>query len=194
MSNELNNIICRNTDGVFEGCAIGGDRYPGSTFTDHLIRYHDEPKVQMLVLLGEIGGTEEYEIIKARQDGRLTKPIVAWCIGTCAMLFGSDVQFGHAGASANADAETAIAKNKALREAGFIVPDSFDGLAEAIKTTYDKLLDEGTIVPSPEVPPPTVPMDYNWARELGLIRKPGRFSYTLTVFLLLSFLLGIPLI
>ena len=66
MSNELNNIICRNTDGVFEGCAIGGDRYPGSTFTDHLIRYHDEPKVQMLVLLGEIGGTEEYEIIKAR--------------------------------------------------------------------------------------------------------------------------------
>ena len=55
------------------------------------------------------------------------------------MLFGSDVQFGHAGASANADAETAIAKNKALRDAGFIVPDSFDGLSEAIKTTYDKL-------------------------------------------------------
>ena len=122
-----------------------------------------------------------YTLIKARRDGRLTKPIVAWCIGTCAMLFGSDVQFGHAGASANADAETAIAKNKALREAGFIVPDSFDGLAEAIKTTYDKLLDDGTIVPSPEVPPPTVPMDYNWARELGLIRKPGRFSYVLIV-------------
>jgi ATP citrate (pro-S)-lyase len=27
MSNELNNIICRNSDGVYEGIAIGGDRY-----------------------------------------------------------------------------------------------------------------------------------------------------------------------
>ena len=175
MSNELNNIICRNTNGVFEGCAIGGDRYPGSTFTDHLLRYHAESKVKMLVLLGEIGGTEEYEIIKAKQAGHITKPVVAWCIGTCAKLFGSDVQFGHAGASANADAETALAKNSALRNAGFIVPDSFDGLAEAIGTTYSELVDNGTIVPEAEVPPPTVPMDYNWARELGLIRKPASF-------------------
>ena len=48
-------------------------------------------------------------------------------------LFGSDVQFGHAGASANADSETAVAKNQAMRDAGFVVPNSFDGLAEAIK-------------------------------------------------------------
>lgn len=39
MSNELNNIISRNSDGVYEGVAIGGDRYPGSTFVDHLLRY-----------------------------------------------------------------------------------------------------------------------------------------------------------
>jgi hypothetical protein len=39
MSNELNNIIARNTDGVYEGVAIGGDRYPGTTFMDHLLRY-----------------------------------------------------------------------------------------------------------------------------------------------------------
>lgn len=25
------------------------------------------------------------------------------------------------------------------------------------------------------MPPPTVPMDYSWARELGLIRKPASF-------------------
>ena len=39
MSNELNNIISRNTNGVYEGVAIGGDRYPGSTFIDHLFRF-----------------------------------------------------------------------------------------------------------------------------------------------------------
>ena len=175
MSNELNNIISRNTNGVFEGCAIGGDRYPGSSFLEHLQRYHDDPMVQLLVLLGEIGGTEEYEIIKAKEDGRLTKPIIAWCIGTCAALFGSDVQFGHAGASANGLKETAIAKNLALRSSGFIVPSSFDGLGEAIKETYDSLVNDGTIEIMDEVPPPTVPMDYNWARELGLIRKPASF-------------------
>lgn len=39
MSNELNNILSIHTDGVYEGVAIGGDRYPVSTFIDHLLRY-----------------------------------------------------------------------------------------------------------------------------------------------------------
>ena len=39
MSNELNNILANVTDGVYEGIAIGGDRYPGTTFIDHLLRY-----------------------------------------------------------------------------------------------------------------------------------------------------------
>merc|ERR1719414_1239648 len=38
MSNELNNIVCRCSDGVYEGVAIGGDRYPGSRFLDHFLR------------------------------------------------------------------------------------------------------------------------------------------------------------
>lgn len=92
MSNELNNIISRNADGVYEGVAIGGDRYPGSTFLDHLLRFQvflfcrlitschqleiylwavqfssphlfaqkDDPSCKLLVLLGEVGGIEEY--------------------------------------------------------------------------------------------------------------------------------------
>ena len=47
MSNELNNIINIHTNGVFEGVAIGGDRYPGTTFIDHLLRYH----VSLLLLI-----------------------------------------------------------------------------------------------------------------------------------------------
>jgi ATP citrate (pro-S)-lyase len=43
MSNELNNIICLQTNGVYEGVAIGGDRYPGTSFMDHLIRYTHDP-------------------------------------------------------------------------------------------------------------------------------------------------------
>ncbi|XP_047673390.1 ATP-citrate synthase-like isoform X1 [Tachysurus fulvidraco] len=175
MSNELNNIISRSTDGVYEGVAIGGDRYPGSTFMDHVLRYQDTPGVKMIVVLGEIGGTEEYKICDGIREGRITKPVVCWCIGTCATLFSSEVQFGHAGACAHQTSETAVAKNVALQEAGVYVPRSFDELGDVIRTVYDDLVASGVIVPAQEVPPPTVPMDYSWARELGLIRKPASF-------------------
>lgn len=175
MSNELNNIISRTTDGVYEGVAIGGDRYPGSTFMDHVLRYQDTPGVKMIVVLGEIGGTEEYKICRGIKEGRITKPVVCWCIGTCATMFSSEVQFGHAGACANQASETAIAKNQALKEAGVFVPRSFDELGEIIQSVYEDLVSRGVIVPAQEVPPPTVPMDYSWARELGLIRKPASF-------------------
>uniref|UniRef100_A0A8C7Y543 ATP-citrate synthase n=1 Tax=Oryzias sinensis TaxID=183150 RepID=A0A8C7Y543_9TELE len=175
MSNELNNIISRTTDGVYEGVAIGGDRYPGSTFMDHVLRYQDTPGIKMIVVLGEIGGTDEYKICQGIKEGRITKPVVCWCIGTCATMFASEVQFGHAGACANQASETAMAKNQALRDAGAYVPKSFDELGDLIRTVYDELVANGTIVPAQEVPPPTVPMDYSWARELGLIRKPASF-------------------
>ena len=177
MSNELNNIISRATNGVCEGVAIGGDRYPGTSFLDHLLRYEKDPNVKMYVLLGEVGGTEEYGVVEAIKDGRLTKPLVAWCIGTCSDMFTSEVQFGHAGSCANSDQEKASAKNKALRESSkqVYVPDTFDDLGTEIQRAYDDLVARGVIVPQPELAPPTVPMDYNWARELGLIRKPASF-------------------
>ncbi|VDO93316.1 unnamed protein product, partial [Soboliphyme baturini] len=85
------------------------------------------------------------------------------------------VQFGHAGACASKDIETAVRKNQALREAGALVPDSFDGLPEMIRMKYLDLKNNDEIVTVEEKPPPPVPMDYNWARELGLIRKPASF-------------------
>merc|ERR1719356_1074067 len=180
MSNELNNIISQTTNGVFEGVAIGGDRYPCSTFMDHLLRYQANPEVGMLVLLGEVGGTEEYQVCEAIKSGVFTKPIVAWCIGTCADMFTTDVQFGHAGASAGAQEETATAKNSALAAAGAVVPSSFDELGEKIREVYGALVKKGDIVPQPETPPPPVPMDYNWAREVGLIRRPATFVTSMT--------------
>merc|ERR1712136_210376 len=65
MTRELNNIIAHASNGVCEGVAIGGDRYPGTTFIDHLLRYQNDPQIKMLVLLGEVGGVEEYEVCRA---------------------------------------------------------------------------------------------------------------------------------
>lgn len=40
----------------------------------------------------QIGGTEEYKICEAIKQGRITKPVVCWCIGTCATMFSSEVR------------------------------------------------------------------------------------------------------
>ena len=180
LSNELNNIIARNTDGVYEGVAIGGDRYPGSTFIDHIMRYERNPEIKMIVMLGEVGGTDEYVVVDALKEGKITKPLVAWCIGTCSKVFPAEVQFGHAGARAGAERETADAKNQALREAGAIVPDSFEDFDKKIKETYEKLVEEGKLVPKPDVEPPRIPIDYKVALKEGIIRKPTEFISTIS--------------
>ena len=179
MSNELNNVIARFTDGVYEGVAIGGDRYPGSTFIDHLLRFQDDPNCKILVLLGEVGGVEEYKVTEAIKSKRITKPLIAWCIGTCAGMFGAEVQFGHAGALANSNLETADAKNTALREAGAIVPKTFEDLPAVLGKVYQDLVAKSVIVPRPEPEMPKVPIDYAWAQELGLVRKPASFVSTI---------------
>ncbi|MCJ1235306.1 citrate synthase [Varicellaria rhodocarpa] len=180
MSNELNNIICNNTDGVYEGVAIGGDRYPGTTFIDHILRYQDNPECKLLLLLGEVGGVEEYRVIEAVKAGRITKPVVAWAIGTCASMFKTEVQFGHAGSLANSQLETAATKNAAMREAGIHVPNTFEEMPELLKKIYQQLVADGTIKPEKEITPPKIPIDYAWAQELGLIRKPAAFISTIS--------------
>jgi ATP citrate (pro-S)-lyase len=96
MSNEMYNVLARVTDGLYEGIAIGGDVYPGSTLSDHVLRFNNIPQIKMIVVLGELGGRDEYSLVEALQQGRVQKPVVAWVSGTCARLFKSEVQFGHA--------------------------------------------------------------------------------------------------
>jgi ATP citrate (pro-S)-lyase len=49
MSNEMYNVLARVTDGLYEGIAIGGDVYPGSTLSDHVLRFNNIPQVRVFV-------------------------------------------------------------------------------------------------------------------------------------------------
>jgi len=180
LSNECYNIIARNTDGLYEGIAIGGDAYPGSTLLEHILRYEAIPEVKMIAALGEIGGTEEWKIVDALKEGKIKKPLVIWVTGTCAKMFPTEVQFGHAGAKANSDLETADAKNKALKEAGAIVPDSFEDYGKKIKETYEDLVKKGVIIPTKDFEVPTLPLDYNQLMKEGKLRKATTFITTIS--------------
>ena len=180
MLNEMFNLIARNANGINIGIAIGGDRYPCSSLVDHLMGFESDPEVKFHVVLGEVGGLEEYKIVDALKAGKIKKPLVAWVTGTCAKVFPTEVQFGHAGARAGADRETADAKNAALREAGAIVPDSFDGLPEKIKEVYENLKQKGEIPEIKEFTPPQVPMDFDKAVKEGLVRRHRQFITTIS--------------
>ncbi|KAL0414830.1 UNVERIFIED_CONTAM: ATP-citrate synthase beta chain protein 2 [Sesamum radiatum] len=180
MSNELYNTIARVTDGLYEGIAIGGDVFPGSTLSDHVLRFNNIPQVKMIVVLGELGGRDEYSLVEALKQGKINKPVVAWVSGTCARLFKSEVQFGHAGAKSGGEMESAQAKNQALKEAGAVVPTSYEAFESAIKETFQNLVEAGKITPVKEVTPPQIPEDLNTAIKSGKVRAPTHIISTIS--------------
>ncbi len=180
MLNEAFNIISRNSSGIYEGVAIGGDRYPGSNLLEHIMRYEANPEIAMIACLGELGGTDEYRIIDALKAGKITKPLVAWVTGTCAKVLPASVQFGHAGAKADSHKETAEAKNEAFKDAGAFVPDSFDGYGDKIREVYELLKAQGKVSDLIEPEVPRIPADYGKSLASGAIRKPTTFICTIS--------------
>lgn len=151
LCNGLCNTIAQNSNGVAEAVAIGGDRFIGSAFLEHALRMEQNPDVKLITILGEVGGSEEYRLIQAIKDKKITKPVIGYCIGSSNKNFGSEIQFGHAGASANSKSENAEDKNLAMKEAGIHVPDSFDGISTLVKKLSEELNLKDTQVDLPEL-------------------------------------------
>ena len=58
--------------GMRAGIAIGGDVFPGSTLSDHCLRYQNIPAIKMIVVLGELGGQDEYSLVEALKQGQVS--------------------------------------------------------------------------------------------------------------------------
>ena len=181
MSGEIYNLVAKNADGAFEGVAVGGDQYPASTLVENLIRIQANPEVKMLVCLGEIGGQEEYGIVDALKTGKIHKPLVIWVSGTIAKQFKTEVQFGHAGAKSGNSAESAQAKNEALRSAGAYVPASFDDFGDMINTVFRKHVVSQKSYTSPDDSSyNVVPEDFEIALKQKQIRKAANIISTIS--------------
>ena len=93
---------------------IGGDPIIGSTFIDILKLFEQDVETEQVVLIGEIGGTDEEkaaEFIAAK----MTKPVVSFIAGQTAP---PGKRMGHAGAIIEGGAGTAADKVRALETAG----------------------------------------------------------------------------
>ncbi len=103
--------------GVTTCVGIGGDPVPGTTFVDCLAAFEADPSTRAVMLIGEIGGTEE-EMAAAFIADRVTKPVVCYIAGVTAP---PGRRMGHAGAIISGSKGTAQAKMEALAQAGATV-------------------------------------------------------------------------
>ena len=107
---------------------IGGDQIIGTTFMDVLKLFDEDPQTEQIVLIGEIGGTDE-ERAAGYLAERMVKPVTAFIAGQTAP---PGKRMGHAGAIISGGTGTAEDKIRALQAANVTVARHPEEIAEIV--------------------------------------------------------------
>ena len=111
---EIVDQLTRAGIGQTTAVGIGGDPVIGSSFIDILTEFERDPETKIVVLVGEIGGSDEEQAAEYI-DKHMSKPVVAYIAGFSAP---PGKRMGHAGAIVTGSSGTAEAKAKALESKG----------------------------------------------------------------------------
>lgn len=112
---------------------IGGDPIIGTTFIDCLERFERDPETEVVVMIGEIGGTDEQEAAAFVSES-MTKPVVGFVAGRTAP---PGRRMGHAGAIISGSEGTAAEKVEAFREHGIAVAERPADLVKLVREALD---------------------------------------------------------
>ncbi|HQU08724.1 MAG: succinate--CoA ligase subunit alpha [Verrucomicrobia bacterium 21-51-4] len=111
---------------------IGGDPINGTSHTDALRLFNEDPNTEAIIMIGEIGGTAEEEAAAFIKE-HVRKPVAAFIAGASAP---AGRRMGHAGAIVSGGQGTAAAKIAALQEAGCSIAATPSDMAEALMKIY----------------------------------------------------------
>ena len=114
---EVVNHLTRNGIGQSTCVGIGGDPIIGTNFIDCLAAFQDDPETDAIVMIGEIGGTDEQNAAAFVKE-KVTKPVVGFIAGQTAP---KGRRMGHAGAIISGSSGTAEEKLAAFEEAGIAI-------------------------------------------------------------------------
>ena len=167
---------------------VGGDQIIGLPHPDVLQLFEHDEQTKAVVMLGEIGTSQEEQVAEMIAQGQFSKPLIAYIGGKAAKR---DMRFSHAGAIVESGRGTYEGKVTRLREAGAYVVDSFADLPRVVGEVLAK-------EPVTDVDKPEVAGDAPWQTAITLVKQNeirlrgyridelmGRISFTQAIYLAL---------
>jgi len=129
LSYEIGKTLTENSIGQSTVVAIGGGPFWGLSQLDILEMFEKDEETDIIVLLGEIGGTMEVEAAKLIKE-KIRKPVISLIVGKSAPKGKS---LGHAGAIIEGNLGTAESKINALKDAGVLIAHNHMEIVKLIK-------------------------------------------------------------
>jgi succinyl-CoA synthetase alpha subunit len=131
---EIVDSMTRSGVGQTTAVGIGGDPILGMTFADVLPLFETDPETKVVVMVGEIGGSDEE--IAAEYIKTMTKPVIGFIGGRSAP---PGKRMGHAGAIVSGSSGSAQGKVEALQAAGVPVADTTAEIPALVKKALANL-------------------------------------------------------